>query len=101
MALSGSLIKLNYNLSQIIEPNPKNYKILKSLNTTNPNISKYMMLSRKLFLSGSSQHISLIGRSGWRLQFGNTYLGKPVQLNYLGKMEGMPGGSGMPPLNTF
>jgi hypothetical protein len=36
-----------------------------------------------------------------KLQFGNTYLGKTVNLNYLGRTEGMPGGSGTPPFNRF
>ena len=60
-----------------------------------------MLLSQRLNLSGSSQYVSLIGRNGWRVQYGNFYLGKSLQLNYLGKMEGMPGGSGKPPLNKF
>ena len=38
---------------------------------------------------------------GGKSQFGNSYLGQPLNVNYLGKMEGMPGGSGMPPLNRF
>jgi hypothetical protein len=38
---------------------------------------------------------------GGKTQYGNFYLGKPLQLNYLGRSEGMPGGSGMPPRNQF
>jgi len=38
---------------------------------------------------------------GGKTQYGNFYLGQPLQLNYLGRSEGMPGGSGMPPLNQF
>jgi hypothetical protein len=34
-------------------------------------------------------------------QFGNFYLGQPLNLNYLGRYEGMPGGSGKPPTNRF
>ena len=34
-------------------------------------------------------------------QFGNGYLGQPVKINYLGRGEGQPGGSGAPPLNRF
>jgi hypothetical protein len=33
--------------------------------------------------------------------YGNFYLGKPLNINYLGRIEGMPGGSGMPPINRF
>jgi hypothetical protein len=38
---------------------------------------------------------------GGKTQYGNFYLGKPLQLNYLGRNEGMPGGGGKPPLNKF
>ena len=38
---------------------------------------------------------------GGKTQYGNFYLGEPLNVNYLGRMEGMPGGSGMPPLNKF
>jgi hypothetical protein len=38
---------------------------------------------------------------GGKSQFGNFYLGQPLNINYLGKIEGMPGGSGMPPKNKF
>ena len=36
---------------------------------------------------------------GGKSQFGNFYLGQPLNVNYLGRMEGMPGGSGSPPKN--
>lgn len=38
---------------------------------------------------------------GGKTQYGNLYLGQPLNINYLGRAEGMPGGSGMPPLNKF
>jgi len=38
---------------------------------------------------------------GGKTQYGNFYLGQPLQLNYLGRNQGMPGGSGMPPVNRF
>jgi hypothetical protein len=38
---------------------------------------------------------------GGKTQYGNFYLGQPLNINYLGRMEGMPGGSGQPPRNTF
>ena len=38
---------------------------------------------------------------GGKTQYGNFYLGQPLQLNYLGRNQGMPGGSGTPPLNRF
>jgi len=41
------------------------------------------------------------GSKGGRVQYGNSYLGQEQYLNYLGKTAGMPGGSGMPPINKF
>ena len=38
---------------------------------------------------------------GGKTQYGNLYLDKPLNVNYLGKIEGMSGGSGMPPVNKF
>lgn len=38
---------------------------------------------------------------GGKTQYGNFYLGQPLNINYLGRMEGMPGGGGAPPLNRF
>lgn len=38
---------------------------------------------------------------GGKTQYGNFYLGQPLNINYLGRVEGMPGGSGMPPRNRF
>ena len=36
---------------------------------------------------------------GGKTQYGNFYLGQPLNVNYLGRMEGMAGGSGSPPKN--
>lgn len=41
-----------------------------------------------------------VTKSG-RTQYGNFYLNQPLNVNYLGRMEGMPGGSGSAPKNTF
>jgi hypothetical protein len=38
---------------------------------------------------------------GGKTQYGNFYLGQSLNINYLGKMEGMPGGSGSSPKNQF
>jgi hypothetical protein len=38
---------------------------------------------------------------GGKTQYGNFYLGQPLNINYLGRAEGMPGGSGSPPVNKF
>lgn len=39
--------------------------------------------------------------SNGNTQFGNYYLGGPVVFNYLGRVEGQPGGSGVPLRNKF
>jgi hypothetical protein len=38
---------------------------------------------------------------GGNIQYGNSYLGQPLNINSLGRAEGMPGGSGKPPTNRF
>jgi hypothetical protein len=38
---------------------------------------------------------------GGKIQYGNFYLGEPLNINYLGRVEGMPGGSGKPLTNKF
>jgi len=38
---------------------------------------------------------------GGKTQYGNFYLGQPLNVNYLGRLEGMPNGSGKPPVNKF
>jgi hypothetical protein len=38
---------------------------------------------------------------GGKTQYGNFYLGQPLNVNYLGRLEGMPGGSGTAPKNRF
>jgi hypothetical protein len=38
---------------------------------------------------------------GGKTQYGNFYLGEPLNVNYLGRIQGMPGGSGSPPINRF
>lgn len=57
---------------------------------TSSNISNNMRIAQSI----------RIPRSG-KPQFGNFYLGEPLTLNYLGRMEGQPGGGGMPPRNQF
>lgn len=97
----AGLLNLHYNVAQFIEPNPKNYKILHTSNTNSSNLSYKMRLSQVLKLDGYSQKVNRISRISGKTQFGNFYLGQPLNINYLGRMEGMPGGSGMPPVNRF
>jgi hypothetical protein len=56
--------------------------------STRANMSSQMKISQAVSTS-----------RGGKIQFGNFYLGEPLQLNYLGRMAGMPGGSGSPPTN--
>jgi len=101
MTYAAGLHALNYNVAQFIEPNPKNYKLKYNSNTNYSNISYKMRLSQVLKLDSYSQVTNRISRISGKTQFGNFYLGQPLNVNYLGRMEGMPGGSGSPPINRF
>ncbi len=46
-----------------------------------------------------SQLVTTARAGGGATQFGNFYLGQPLEINYLGRAAGMPGGSGKPPTN--
>jgi hypothetical protein len=79
-----------------------NYKINAQTNTNFANISNQQRIAQRLLLDGSSQSVVRIARfNGGITQFGNFYLNQPLSLNYLGRMEGQPGGGGSPPKNTF
>jgi hypothetical protein len=97
----GGLIANNYNVAQFIEPNPINYKINRASNTNFSNLSYKMRLSQILKMDGYSQNVNRISRMAGKLQYGNFYLGQPLNINYLGRMEGMAGGGGKPPTNKF
>jgi hypothetical protein len=101
MTYVAGLNALNYNVAQFIEPNPKNYKLKYNSNTNYSNMSYKMRLSQVLKLDSYSQVTNRISRISGKTQFGNFYLGEPLNVNYLGRMEGMPGGSGTPPINRF
>ena len=38
---------------------------------------------------------------GGKTQYGNFYLGQTQNVNYFGRVQGMPGGYGSPPVNKF
>jgi len=57
---------------------------------TYPNTSTNMIIAQKIKIGKGSS-----------LQFGNYYLGENKTFNYLGKIEGQPGGSGSPLKNKF
>ena len=48
-----------------------------------------------------SQVINSVSAIGGSIHFGNYYLGEPIVFNYLGRVEGQPGGSGTPLRNRF
>jgi hypothetical protein len=51
-------------------------------------------------VSNSTRISQIINYSkGGKTQYGNFYLGQPLNINYLGRIEGMPGGSGSRPTN--
>ncbi len=53
-------------------------------------------------VSKQLQHAQMLKiASGRTIRFGNGYLERPPTINYLGRTEGQPGGSGKPPTNTF
>ena len=98
---SASLHALNYNISQFIQPRPLNYKLIRSSNSSSSNMSSKMRHSQILILDGQSQHVNRSSRFSGKIQFGNAYLGQPINLNSLGKTQGMPNGSGGVPTNKF
>ena len=88
-------IKPRFNLSTTDKLNAQT-------NTNFSNISNRQRIAQRLILEGSSQNVVRIARlNGGITQFGNFYLDKPLTLNYLGRMEGQPGGGGSPPINHF
>ena len=60
-------------------------------NSTYSNLSQQQKMAQKIKTA----------RLGGSTQYGNFYLGKSLTINYLGRTEGQPGGSGWPPKNKF
>jgi hypothetical protein len=61
---------------------------------------KFSSLSNNTNYSNNMRISQRINKSlGGSVQFGNSI--EPISFNYLGKMEGMPGGGGSPPKNKF
>lgn len=91
-----------YNQININYTNPDNYKYQCICTPTvyNKNVlGSDSPSTRVSYNTRVSQIINFY--KGGKTQYGNFYLGQPLQLNYLGRAEGMPGGSGMPPKNNF
>jgi hypothetical protein len=86
--------KLNSNFNQYY--NPKNCVCIPD------NYVKYVVGSDSpsIKVSNKQRIAQIVNYSkGGKSEYGNFYLGQPLNLNYLGRMEGMPGGSGKPPTN--
>jgi len=78
------------------------YKKNNQSSSNNSNISNKQRTANRLILAGSSQNVVRISRLNSGItQFGNFYLKQPLSLNYLGRMEGQPGGGGSPPRNNY
>lgn len=103
MSKSCSFLHFNRCVTKVINPDQSyNYKLNANTNTNFANISRQMRISQRLKLDSSSQRSKPIGRiNGGITQFGNFYLGQQLSVNYLGRMEGQPGGSGSAPKNQF
>ena len=69
-------------------------------NKFDKNTPSSFLVTDKFSYSKKISQILRSSKSG-KIQYGNFYLGEPLKINYLGRMEGMSGGSGMPPKNKF
>jgi hypothetical protein len=68
---------------------PDNYdKSVPGSNSPSINVSNNVRISQIINYS-----------KGGKSEYGNFYLGQPLNINYLGRIQGMPGGSGKPPSN--
>jgi len=98
---SGSIKIMNYITlyNQLFPENPKNCVCIPdqydkyTVGSDSPSIKE----SRQFWVSYLCRRNIL----GGTIQYGNGYLGQPIQINYLGRGEGQPGGSGAPPRNKF
>jgi len=83
-----------------IHPNSANTQCVCNGNIYNKNIVGSQSSSQRITYK---QYISYLSRTnlGGSTQYGNFYLGEPLNINYLGRNAGMPGGSGSPPVNKF
>ena len=81
-------------------PNSNNVKCICIPDKVDKNLPGSDSVSYKIPYKIRYSHIIRTSLGGFT-QYGNFYLGKPLELNYLGNAQGMPGGSGMPPKNTF
>jgi hypothetical protein len=96
---SNSSRLINY----VAEYNAKNPNSLQLDCLCNGNIHNKNVITPSLQRISYKQYVSYLSKTnlGGSIQFGNYYLGESLNLNYLGRNAGMPGGSGSPPVNKF
>jgi hypothetical protein len=74
-------------------------------NTNDDNkVKKDATNTNGLNISNAQRTANILSTSqsyGGRIQFGTEYLGQKQIVNYLGRVEGQPGGYGQPPRNKF
>lgn len=85
--LNANSLNKTVPLSCLCTPSKYNKTVVGS-NSPSTRISNNMRVSQIINYS-----------KGGKTQYGNFYLGQPLNVNYLGRLEGMPGGSGKPPSN--
>jgi hypothetical protein len=91
---------MNYiTLYNLVHPN--NEKMCACIENIN---EKYVVGQESASIRKSHPHwVSHLCRNslGGSTQFGNGYINGSININYLGRVEGQPGGSGAPPRNRF
>jgi len=86
--------------NQSVSPNGNTLPCQYTENLTNDNFNfntNYGNISTNMRISQFVNIPSLGGKT----HFGNFYLGQPINVNYLGRTQGQPGGSGTPLRNSF
>jgi hypothetical protein len=91
--------RLNANsLNSNLAPSKKCECIPQIFNKSNNNSSSFV--SNNISYNGRIAQI-INSSLGGKTQYGNFYLGQPMQVNCFGRSQGMPGGYGSPPVNKF
>jgi hypothetical protein len=90
-------------LSTIPYTRPFKTSILSPCSCSSTYVKTYVKANQVLTgISKKSKISQTLGYvKGGKLNYGNFYLGQPLNINYLGRTEGMSGGSGSPPTNKF
>ncbi len=98
---TSRMIKYVAQYNQIYADNGKNNTCFCIPNKFDKNTPLSDAPSTKMSYATRIGQLIRTTRGGGKTQYGNFYLGLPLNVNYLGRTEGMPGGGGMPPINRF